>query len=74
MKQKSYLAWLRNVVFCMEERRCKYRIGKVKEKVKKNSLGNSLAIQWLVLSLLKACTQSLVEELRSCKPCGTAKN
>ena len=70
MKQKSYLTWLRNAVFCMGEKRCKYRIGKVREKVKKNSL----TIQWLVLSLLKAFVQSLVEVLRSCKPCGTAKN
>ena len=34
MKQRSYLTWLRNAVFCMGEKKCKYRMGKVKEKEK----------------------------------------
>ena len=36
-------------------------------------IGNSLAVQWLGLQAFIARVQSLVEELRSCKPQGTSK-
>ena len=38
-------------------------------------VGNSLAVQWLGLSAFTcgARVPSLLGELRSCKPCGTAK-
>ena len=43
---------------------------------KKAKLGNSLVVQWLGFGTFTAgaLVQSLVGELRSCKPCGMAKN
>ena len=45
------------------------------ENIKKNKTGNSLVIQGLGLSTFTAGArvQSLVRELRSCQPCGTAR-
>ena len=43
--------------------------------VEKQALGSSLVVQWLGLGTFTvvAWVQSLVRELRSCKPCGSAK-
>ena len=48
----------------------------IKYKVIKDNNGNSLVVQWLGLGTFTAVgrVQSLVGELRSCKPCSVAKN
>ena len=52
----------------------KWLILRLGQGIHKMNLGNSLAVQWLGLSVFAAGArvQSLVRELRSCKPCGMA--